>query len=76
MPFAAAKNSSGTCMGAGINGVLSSTESNDGIPTLTCNQGASKINTEFLLHSDVTVFNLLFSASGDYLDITFNYIAQ
>ena len=76
MPFAAAQKSSGTCMGAGINGMLSSAETNDGIPTLTCSQGASKINTEFLLHSDVTVYNLLFNASGDYLDITFNYIAQ
>uniref|UniRef100_A0A6C0FA56 Uncharacterized protein n=1 Tax=viral metagenome TaxID=1070528 RepID=A0A6C0FA56_9ZZZZ len=76
LPFAAAQKSSGTCMGAGINGVLQGTEKNHGIPTLTCSQGASKINTEFLIHSEVNVYNPLLSVSGDYLDITFNYIAQ
>tara|TARA_B100000424_G_C22742710_1_gene401912 strand:+ start:64 stop:255 length:192 start_codon:yes stop_codon:yes gene_type:complete len=63
-------------MGAGINGVLEGTEKNHGIPTLTCSQGASKINTEFLIHSEVNVYNPLLSVSGDYLDVTFNYIAQ
>ena len=76
LPFSAAQKSSGTCMGVGISGSHQSTISFDGIPTLSCSQGTSKINTEFLAHNNTTVYNLLFDTSSDYLDITFNYIAQ
>ena len=76
LPFTVAQNSSVTCMGLGINGSRESTTSSDGIPTLSCSQGANKINTEFLNHNNVSVYNLLFDTANDYLDITFNYIAQ
>ena len=76
LPFTAAQNSSVTCMGLGINGTHESTTSSDGIPTLSCSQGANKINTEFLTHNNVSVYNLLFDTASDYLDITFNYISQ
>ena len=76
LPFTAAQNSSMTCMGVGISGTYQSTLKLDGIPTLTCSQGTTKINTEFLGTTDLTVYNLLFDTSSDYLDITFNYIAE
>ena len=76
LPFTAAQKSSVACMGAGISGTDQSTTSSDGIPTLSCSQGANKINTEFLNHNNVSAYNLLFDTENDYLDITFNYIAE
>ena len=76
LPFTCDKLTSRVCMGQGISGMSGSANVTNGLVTAQSISTATILETKFLVNDSNTAGVVLFNDDSDYLDITFDYIAQ
>ena len=76
LPFTCDKLTSRVCMGQGISGMSGSANVTNGLVTAQSNSTATILETKFLVNDSNTAGVVLFNDDSDYLDVTFDYIAQ